>query len=86
MRVPNDVVPYKPRADVLLVGHAYAPDKQPVRSLVTRFVVGAMDKSIEVWCDRAFRVLDGQMLEGKRLPRCRSSGSVRQAVLNQQIL
>lgn len=66
VRFPSDVVPYKPRADVLLVGHAYAPDKQPVRSLVTRFVVGDMDKSIEVFCDRAFRVLDAQLLEGKR--------------------
>ncbi len=66
VRIPSDVVPYKPRADVLLVGHAYAPGKQPVRSLVTRFVVGEVDKSIEVWCDRAFRVLDGQMVEGKR--------------------
>lgn len=69
VRIPSDVVPYKPRADVLLVGSAYAPDKQPVRSLVTRFVVGEMDKSIEVWCDRAFRVLDGQVLEGKRFTR-----------------
>lgn len=66
IRVPSDVVPYKPRADVMLVGHAHAPGKQPVRSLVTRFVVGEMDKSIEVWCDRAFRVRDGQLLEGKR--------------------
>lgn len=66
VRVPNDVVPYKPRADVLLVGHAYAPGKQPVRSLVTRFVVGEMDKSIEVFCDRSFRVLDGQLVDGKR--------------------
>lgn len=66
VRFPSDVVPYKPRADVLLVGHAYAPDKQPVRSIVTRFVVGDMDKSIEVFCDRAFRVLDAQLLEGKR--------------------
>lgn len=66
VRIPSDVVPYKPRADVLLVGRAYAPNKQPVRSLVTRFVVGDMDKSIEVWCDRVFRMHDGQLLEGKR--------------------
>lgn len=66
VRIPSDVVPYKPRADVLLVGRACAPGNQPVRSLVTRFVVGEMDKSIEVWCDRAFRMLDGQLLEGKR--------------------
>jgi len=31
--VPTDRVPYKPRVDVLLVGHAYAPGKQPNRYL-----------------------------------------------------
>lgn len=66
LRIPSDLVPYKPRADVLLVGHAYAPDKQPVRSVVTRLVVGEMDKAIEVFCDRSFRVRDGQLIEGKR--------------------
>ncbi len=66
VRFPSDVVPYKPCADVLLVGHAYAPDEQPVRTLTTRFVVGEVDKSIEVFCDRVFRVIDGQLLEGKR--------------------
>lgn len=73
VRIPSDRVPYKPQADVLLVGHAYAPEKQPTRNLVTRFVVGDMDKSIEVWCDRKFRVADGQVLEGSRftsMPLC----------------
>ncbi|MDC3956944.1 DUF2169 domain-containing protein [Polyangium jinanense] len=63
---PSDKVPYKPRADVMLVGHAYAPGKQPVRSVMTRLVVGELDKSIEVWCDRGFRVQDGQLFEGPR--------------------
>lgn len=63
---PSDKVPYKPRADVMLVGHAYAPGKTPVRSVMTRLTVGEMDKSIEVWCDRVFRAQDGQLLEGPR--------------------
>ncbi|MDI1442494.1 DUF2169 domain-containing protein [Polyangium sp. 6x1] len=63
---PSDKVPYKPRADVMLVGHAYSPGKQPVRSAMTRLIVGELDKSIEVWCDRGFRVQDGQLLEGPR--------------------
>ncbi|WP_170229679.1 DUF2169 family type VI secretion system accessory protein [Polyangium fumosum] len=63
---PSDKVPYKPRADVMLVGHAYTPGKQPARSVITRLVVGELDKSIEVWCDRGFRVQDGQLLEGPR--------------------
>src|SRR5688500_11266464 len=33
---PADLVPMKPRADVLLVGHAFAPRRQPVRSLIAR--------------------------------------------------
>jgi len=62
----SDKVPYKPKADVMLVGHAYAPGQQPVRSLLTRLVVGELDKSIEVWCDRGFRLHEGQLLEGRR--------------------
>src|SRR4051794_39483342 len=33
---PSDLVPWKPRADVLLVGSAFARSGQPVRSLVAR--------------------------------------------------
>lgn len=62
---PSDRAPYKPRADVLLVGHAFAPSQQPVSSLMVRLVVGGeLDKSIEVWRDRWFRVQDGRLLEG----------------------
>jgi hypothetical protein len=66
VRMPNDYVPHKLRADILLTGHAYAPNRQPVRSIVTRLLVGDMDKSIEVWCDRGFRIHDNQLLEGPR--------------------
>ena len=69
VRIPTDRMPYKPRADVLLVGHAHAPNNQPVRTLVTRLVVGDVDKSIEVWCDRKLRVADAQLLEGPRFTR-----------------
>lgn len=63
---PSDKVPYKPRADVMLVGHAYAPAKQTVRSLVTKLGVGDFSKSVEVWCDRGFRLPEQRMLEGPR--------------------
>ncbi|UQA61362.1 DUF2169 family type VI secretion system accessory protein [Polyangium aurulentum] len=67
VHAPSDKVPYKPRADVILVGHAYAPGQQPpVRTLTTRLTVGDLDKSIELWCDRVFRAQDGQLLEGPR--------------------
>lgn len=70
---PSDKAPYKARADVMLVGHAYAPNKQPVRSLATRIIVGDFDKSIEVFCDRGFRIHDGQLLEGQRFTKSRLS-------------
>jgi hypothetical protein len=63
---PSDRAPYKPRADVVLVGHAYAPKREPARSIMTRLVVGEIDKAIEVWCDRGVRTRAGQLLEGQR--------------------
>ena len=50
----RDLVPVRPRCDVVLVGHAFAPDSAPVGSLVARIVVADVDKSVEVWCDRWF--------------------------------
>src|SRR5579871_5656418 len=45
---PSDLVPYKPHAEVLLVGSAYAKNGDPIRALVVRLQVGTVDKSIEV--------------------------------------
>ncbi|HVY45002.1 MAG TPA: DUF2169 domain-containing protein, partial [Minicystis sp.] len=60
---PSDLAPFKPRADVVLVGSAYAPGGQPVRSLVARLGVAGIEKAIEVHCDRVLapngKVLDG---------------------------
>lgn len=63
---PSDWAPFKPCADVLLVGHAFAPEKRPERAITVRMVIGELDKSIEVWCDRGFRLQDNQLLEGPR--------------------
>src|SRR5580698_2196322 len=46
---PSDLAPFKPRADVMLVGSAFAPGQAPARSLLARLAVGAIDKSIEVF-------------------------------------
>ena len=62
---PSDLVPYKPRADVMVVGHAFAPRKEPARSVVARIIVGEMSKAIEVWCDRSV-AQDGSLREGPR--------------------
>ncbi|MFT3771549.1 MAG: DUF2169 domain-containing protein [Minicystis sp.] len=68
LRAPGDLSPLKPTADVVLVGHAFAPGGAPVRSLVARLVVGDVDKSVEVQGDRAFD-LRGELEEGPRFTR-----------------
>lgn len=68
LRAPSDLVPYKARADVLLVGSAFAPNRTPVRSVISRLSVGEVDKCIEVFCDRTIRA-DGGLVEGARFAR-----------------
>jgi hypothetical protein len=51
---PSDLVPARPRADVVLVGRAYAPGAVPCHRVLTRLVVGAVDKRIEVLAHRYF--------------------------------
>jgi hypothetical protein len=65
---PSDVIPFKPRADILLVGHAFAPGQAPARSILTRLVVGDVEKGIEAFCDRSF-TLDGKLREGPKVTR-----------------
>jgi hypothetical protein len=65
---PGDLAPFKPRADVLLVGYAYAPRKEPVLSLQARLLVGEVDKTIEVFCQRLW-TMDGALREGARWTR-----------------
>ncbi|EYF08058.1 DUF2169 family type VI secretion system accessory protein [Chondromyces apiculatus] len=62
LRLASDFAPFKRRADVILVGHAYAPGRRPVKSLVTRLVVGDVDKAITVFGDRSF-TFSGELLE-----------------------
>src|SRR5689334_10868121 len=62
---PSDLVPFKPRPDILLVGHAFAPRKEPVRSLIARLTIGDVDKAIEVTGDRATSP-DGKVREPAR--------------------
>ncbi len=60
---PSDLAPFKRQADILLVGHAWAPGRQPVRSLVAGLTVGTLDKAIEVHGDRAW-TLGRRLSEG----------------------
>ncbi len=65
LRLASDMAPFKRRADVILVGHAYAPRQQPVASLMARFAVGNLEKSILVYGERAF-THDGTLLDLSR--------------------
>lgn len=49
---PSDYALEKPRADILLVGHAYAPGGSPVTSLLARLRVGAFVKALHIEGDR----------------------------------
>ncbi len=62
---PCDLVPMKPRADVVLVGQAFSPGRQPARSVRVRLVVGEIDKTVEVHAGRQFD-LQGALHEGQR--------------------
>jgi hypothetical protein len=62
---PADLVPLKPRVDIVLVGNAFAPGQQPASSVVARLAIGEVDKRIEVHQDRHFD-LEGTLHEGPR--------------------
>lgn len=68
----SDLVPFKKHPEVVLVGHAFAPSQQRVRSLVARILVGNVNKAIEVYGERSFG-LDGQLEEGPRFQKMRLS-------------
>ncbi|WP_170319776.1 DUF2169 family type VI secretion system accessory protein [Polyangium spumosum] len=68
LRCPSDLAWAKPWADVVLVGHAYAPRGEPARRFTTRLVVGALDKHVEIFADRRMS-RDGAVYEGKPVDR-----------------
>ncbi|MDI1432131.1 DUF2169 family type VI secretion system accessory protein, partial [Polyangium sorediatum] len=59
----SDLAPFKRGADILLVGHAYAPHASPGGPFFARLGVGdVLDKAIEVHGERAWTA-DGRLLE-----------------------
>ncbi len=60
----SDLAPFKPRADVVLVGDAQLPEGRTARALVARMTVGSIDKAIEVCCDRHIDP-QGHVVEGE---------------------
>ncbi|MBK8259508.1 MAG: DUF2169 domain-containing protein [Polyangiaceae bacterium] len=57
--LPCDLVPFLPRADVIVRGHACAPPGQPVRAMTVRVALyqgrWVVDKSLHVYGDRRTR-------------------------------
>lgn len=49
-----DTAPFKPRADILLVGKAHAPGREPVRWLDAGLRVGKLQKVVRVFGDRTW--------------------------------
>src|SRR5262249_12814090 len=52
--VAPDLVPAKPRAEVLFTGHAHAPGAAPTDRLIARAKVGAFRKSLSITGDRTW--------------------------------
>jgi hypothetical protein len=52
VRLESDAVPFKPRADVVLVGRAYAPGGKPVAALDVALRVGRLQQALRVLGDR----------------------------------
>ena len=52
VKFESDLVPFKPRADIALIGRAHAPWAEPVRALDVSLRVGTLAKTIRVIGDR----------------------------------
>jgi len=68
VHVPSDLAPFKSAAEVVVVGSAFAPGERPARSVTARVVVGSVDKSIDCFPPRRFR-LDGAVDDAAPLVR-----------------
>jgi uncharacterized protein YjbI with pentapeptide repeats len=55
LRYASDFVPVKPKADVLLIATAHAPNKQPVERLDVTLRVGKLSKSLRVFGRRTWK-------------------------------
>jgi hypothetical protein len=64
----SEIVPYKPRTDVLLVGSAFAPEQTPVDALIARITVEELDKSIGVIGDRRWAFGSDGLEPGAPIP------------------
>lgn len=52
VRFESDLVPFKPKADILLAGHAYAPGGRAIPHLETSVQVGSRQQTVVIFGDR----------------------------------
>ena len=59
VKFESDLAPFKPRADVILVGSAHAPNEQPVTEVNAELTVGPLHKALLVVGNRAWQANSG---------------------------
>lgn len=65
---PSDRAPLKPRTDIVLVGHAYAPGGVKVEQLVARVRVGDFEKAIAITATRPWTASAAGFVPGPPVP------------------
>lgn len=65
---PSDRAPLKPRTDIVLVGHAYAPGGNAVDHLVATLKVGDFQKSISIRSAPVWTLGAGGLVQGPPVP------------------
>lgn len=63
VKFESDIVPFKPRTDIVLVGKAHAPGGRPAPSVDAAIRVGKANKVVRVFGERRW-ICDGQKLTG----------------------
>jgi len=65
LRYDADVIGAKPTTDIIVVGHAYAPNERPSSNFMIGMAIGPMRKALRV---RGDRIRDGGLLLGSAEP------------------
>src|SRR6266404_4084920 len=55
LRYPSDFAVFKPRTDIVVVGHAHASGGKPTSFLQVRVTVGRFSKALDVFGDRTWK-------------------------------
>lgn len=55
IKFESDIAPFKPRADIIVVGHAHAPSGTPVTGIDISLRVGALQRVLRVFGDRVWQ-------------------------------